>query len=75
MNSSNSPTPSFQTSAVALVRAGSEVMALPFDLARDNYVRAVRAGLIERSMLQSTRFTRTLRVLERLTLGVWARSI
>jgi hypothetical protein len=50
-------------------------MALPFDLARDNYVRAVRAGLIERSMLHSARFTRTLRMFENLALGLWARKI
>ena len=75
MNPSNSPSPSFQTSAAALARAGRDVMALPFDMARDNYARAVRAGLIERSLLQSTRFTRSLRMLEGLTLGIWARRI
>jgi hypothetical protein len=71
----NSPPPSIQASVVALARAGSDLMALPFDLTRDNYVRAVRAGLIERSMLQSARFTRSLRMLEGFTLGIWARRI
>jgi hypothetical protein len=58
-----------------LTRAGSDILALPFDLARESYARAVRAGLIERSMLQSARFARTLRALENFTLGIWARKL
>jgi hypothetical protein len=50
-------------------------MALPFDIARDQYANAVRAGLIERSMLASAQFGQTLNALERLTLGPWARSL
>jgi hypothetical protein len=60
---------------VALAKSGSDVMALPFDIARDQYASAVRAGLIERSMLASAQFGQTLNVLERLTLGPWARSL
>ena len=73
MHSQNTPPSSFHSTAAALARAGSDVMALPFDLARDSYARAVRAGLIERSMLQSAHFARALRAVENLTLGVWAR--
>jgi hypothetical protein len=60
---------------VALAKSGSDVMALPFDIARDQYASAVRAGLIERSMLASAQFGQTLNALERLTLGPWARSL
>lgn len=67
------PFESFRGTLQALACANSHVLAIPFDLARDNYARAVRAGLIERSMLQSARFTRTVAALERLTLGPWAR--
>jgi hypothetical protein len=73
MTSKNSSLTSFHSSAAALARAGSEVLALPFDMAAESYVRAVRAGLIERSMLRSARFRRTLRQLEKLSLGIWAR--
>jgi hypothetical protein len=59
---------------VALVQSGSNVMALPFDIAREQYASAVRAGLIERSMLASAQFGQTLNALERLVLGPWARS-
>ena len=47
---------------------------LPFDLARENYAIAVRAGLIERSMLASAKFGRLLNQLESMTLGPLART-
>jgi hypothetical protein len=62
-------------SVVALAKSSSDVMALPFDIARDQYASAVRAGLIERSLLASARFGQTLNALERMTLGPWARSL
>ena len=67
------PFESFRGTLQAMARAHGHILAIPFDLARDNYARAVRAGLIERSMLDSARFTRTVGALERLTLGPWAR--
>jgi len=51
------------------------VLSLPFDLARANYARAVRFGLIENSLLKSARFARELGAVERLTLGPWARRV
>ncbi|OYU45524.1 MAG: hypothetical protein CFE44_07030 [Burkholderiales bacterium PBB4] len=45
----------------------------PFDLARHNYAAAVRAGLIERSMLASAQFGRLLYQLELVALGPFAR--
>jgi hypothetical protein len=53
----------------------SACLALPFDIARERYARAVRVGLIERSMLQSARFSAGLTAVERITLGPWARRI
>ncbi len=47
----------------------------PFDAARANYATAVQTGLIERSMLASRDFERTLSWLEIVTLGPWARAV
>lgn len=52
-----------------------DAMALPFDVARAQYARAVQLGLIERSMLASRDFARTLGAIERLALGPWARHV
>ncbi len=49
------------------------VLSLPFDLAREHYSKAVRAGLVEKSLIASARFERTLSALEICTLGPWAR--
>ena len=57
----------------AFTRVASELLALPFDVAREHYAHAVRAGLIQRSMLASARFEHTLAALERATLGWMAR--
>jgi hypothetical protein len=46
-----------------------------FDVARAQYAAGVQAGLIERSLLASSAFERRLGLLERLTLGPWARSV
>jgi hypothetical protein len=73
MNSAAPAPDCLRDTVVALAKSGSDVMALPFDIARDQYASAVRAGLIERSMLASARFGQTLNALERLTLGPWAR--
>ena len=50
-----------------------DVMGLPFDIARAQYARAVQLGLVERSMLASRDFARTLGAFEQLALGPWAR--
>lgn len=60
------------------IRAKSKSLArvalyLPFDLARENYAIAVKAGLLERSLLASAKFGRILHDLECATLGVLAR--
>ncbi len=59
--------------STAIVRLGSDMLALPFDMARAQYAKAVQLGLIERSMLASARFGQTLNALEKLTLGPLSR--
>jgi len=59
----------------ALGHTATLILGLPFDLARANYARAVRLGLIEHSMLKSARFARELSEIERLALGLWARRV
>lgn len=52
-----------------------DVLRLPFDVARAQYARAVQLGLVQRSMLASRDFARTLGALEKLALGPWARHV
>lgn len=56
-----------------MARVSSEVLALPFDMAREQYAKSVRAGLVERSMIASARFEHALSALELFTLGCMAR--
>jgi len=56
-----------------MARVGSDFLALPFDVAREQYAKSVRAGLVERSLLASAQFERTLSALEQMTLGCMAR--
>jgi hypothetical protein len=58
-----------------LGQTASLILALPFDLARANYAKAVRYGFIEQSLLKSARFEQELSAMERLTLGPWARRV
>ena len=62
------PSTSF-TSTMALLQS------LPFDMAREQYAKAVQVGLIERSMLRWAKFERQLDLLEKMTLGPWARRV
>ena len=56
-----------------MARVNREFLALPFDMAREQYAKSVRAGLVERSLIASARFERALSALELLTLGFLAR--
>ena len=58
---------------VPLVLAAKTFLRMPFDAMREQYASAVRAGVIERSLLASASFERKLGVLERTMLGPWAR--
>lgn len=53
----------------------ARLRGLPFDMAREQYAKAVQVGLIERSMISWARFERQLDSLEKLTLGPWARRV
>ena len=57
----------------AIPHSTSALLCMPFDLARELYSRAVRAGIIKNSQIASARFSRALSVSEKLTLGPWAR--
>lgn len=48
---------------------------LPFDMARENYAKAVQVGLIKRSLLHWAKFERHIDLLEKMTLGPWARRV
>ncbi len=67
-------TPYDMTPALAeMARVGSDYMALPFDMAREQYAKSVRAGLVERSLIASARFEQVLSAMESLMLGSLAR--
>lgn len=51
------------------------LQGLPFDMAREQYAKAVQAGLIERSMIAWAKFERQIDLLEKMTLGPWARRV
>lgn len=55
--------------------AGLRAARFPFDAARAGYATAVQTGLIERSILASRDFERTLNWLETVTLGPWVRQV
>lgn len=56
-------------------RTLSLVQGLPFDMAREQYAKAVQLGLIQRSMLAWAKFERRIDLLEKMTLGPWARRV
>jgi hypothetical protein len=64
----------FVHSLSAAWRAGKAIAALPFDALRTQYANAVKAGLVQNSMLASRDFEHALGALERVTLGPLARS-
>ena len=61
--------------AAAARRTSQLVRGLPFDTARETYAKAIRVGLIRDSMLAEAKFAQSLGVLEKLTLGPWARRV
>jgi hypothetical protein len=73
MNTPHPPAAGLLVAMSEMLRLSSELLALPFDLARAHYARSVRAGLLERSLIASARFERTLSAMETYTLGPMAR--
>lgn len=63
------------TPAASFRRTLALWQGLPFDMAREQYAKAVQIGLIERSMLRWASFERQLDLLEKMTLGPWARRV
>lgn len=61
--------------AASFERTAALVQGLPFDMAREQYAKAVQIGLIERSMLGWAKFERHMDLLEKMTLGPWARRV
>lgn len=72
-------TPSFiqslNTTVSGFERTTSSVLALPFDVAREVYSKAVQVGILQNSMLASRDFSIALNALEKTTLGPWARRV
>jgi len=58
-----------------LERTARLIQCLPFDMAREQYGMAVHLGLFQRSMLAWAKFERRMDLLEKLTLGPWARRV
>ena len=69
------PPPALATDVMVATELAIDLLGLPFDMARAQYARAVQLGLVERSMLASRDFARTLAAMERLVLGPWARRV
>lgn len=65
----------FAKTATDLNRTSSRMLALPFDMARVHYATAVRAGIIEQSLIAGAKFERMLSSMEKATLGPWARQV
>ena len=63
----------FSLATKAFTPSMRALLSLPFDLAREMYSRAARAGIIQNSQIASARFSRALCASEKLTLGPWAR--
>jgi hypothetical protein len=60
---------------VEAAQIGMAAVRLPFDTVRAQYAQGVQAGLIERSMLASRDFERTVDAMEQITLGPLARHV
>jgi len=66
---------SFNSTVQGFERATTSVLVLPFDIAREMYSKAVQVGVLRNSMLASRDFSQALGVLEKTTLGPWARRV
>ena len=73
------PFPAFPMAPPAMMAglrpAAAELLTWPFDAMRAQYANAVRAGLIERSILASRDFEVAVAQLERWSLGPLARRV
>lgn len=65
----------FTKTAASFTRTAALLQGLPFDIAREQYAKAVQFGLVQRSMLASAKFAQQIDLLEKMTLGPWARRV
>lgn len=63
------------TTATSFGRTAALMQVLPFDMAREQYAKAVQFGLIEQSLLGWAKFERQIDLLEKMLLGPWARRV
>lgn len=68
-------TQNLNTAASSFSQTAVKLQGLPFDMAREAYAKAVQFGLIQRSMLASAKFAQQIDLLEKMTLGPWARRV
>jgi hypothetical protein len=66
---------SIEAGVASAVSVAKLALQWPFDTMRDQYANAVRAGLVERSLIASARFERKLAALEQSVLGACARRV
>jgi hypothetical protein len=71
------PTPVGLTPSPSLpfLATSARFLALPFDTMRAQYAAAANRGIVERSLIASSRFERILAMLERVVLGPFARRV
>jgi len=67
--------PNLANTTASLGHTLALVKGLPFDMAREQYAKAVQVGLIQRSMLAWAKFERQMDLMEKITLGPWARRV
>ena len=65
----------FTKTTASFSRTTALLHGLPFDIAREQYAKAVQFGLIQRSMLASAKFGQQIDLLEKMLLGPWARRV
>lgn len=75
MNATTFPWECCPSLFASTAKTATGLLTLPFDLAREQYARAVQVGLVDHSMLASANFERTLGALEMWALGPWARRV
>lgn len=62
-------------SALPALQWACKPWQMPFDLMREQHAQAIRAGMIEKSILGSREFERKVDALEKLCLGPFARKV
>lgn len=65
----------FSKTTTSFEKTAALMQVLPFDMAREHYAKAVQFGLIKRSLLGWAKFERQIDLLEKMTLGPWARRV